>query len=165
MQADGSILNFTNTTIAGNHADTVAGALGDYGNTGTWTNVTMANNTAGQFAAGIQVGGMLTFKNVLIANNISPGLPMACHMKDMDGGHNIQFPQKQAGGAADSPCTDNITFIDPMLAALADNGGPTKTLLPASTALQVGAGCPDHDQRQHPRSNQQKCTVGAVELP
>jgi hypothetical protein len=166
MQADGSILNFTNVTIANNHADHVGGALGDYGNGGTWTNVTMAGNTAGEFAAGIQVGGDLTFKNVLVVDNLSPGLPMACHMKNQNGGHNVQFPQAHTGGGQDSACTDDIVWLDPGLGALGANGGPTATMMPSSSdaRLRAGTGCPDHDQRLRPRSTS-TCTVGAVELP
>ena len=46
---------------------------------------------------------------------------------------------------------------------LQDNGGPTKTMLPASgsPAIGPGTGCPPIDQGGNPRSS--ACTLGAVE--
>jgi hypothetical protein len=57
-----------------------------------------------------------------------------------------------------------IAFADPLLGALADNGGPTPTLVPASNSPLRGAAhdCPPTDQRGQPR-NPSQCTIGAVE--
>ena len=66
--------------------------------------------------------------------------------------------------------------LDPLLGTLADNGGPTPTLLPAATsplvdAIPLGA-CvttlsPDPittDQRGEPRSSGDSCDIGSVEV-
>jgi hypothetical protein len=56
---------------------------------------------------------------------------------------------------------------DPLLASLADNGGPTKTLAlsPGSPAVDAGdAGCPATDQRGVPRPQGAACDIGAFEL-
>jgi hypothetical protein len=60
-------------------------------------------------------------------------------------------------------CTPGITRVDPMLGALADNGGPTPPIapLPGSPALAAGSDCPPTDQRGMPRAD--PCTLGALE--
>lgn len=72
---------------------------------------------------------------------------------------NIQFP------AAGTACAPNIMLVDPKLGLLADNGGPTKTMLPmaGSPAIGIGTGCPMIDQRGNMRGV--ACTLGAVEVP
>jgi hypothetical protein len=54
---------------------------------------------------------------------------------------------------------------NPELANPANNGGPTETMLPASTSPLIGAGtnCESTDQRGDAR-NASKCTIGAVEV-
>lgn len=73
------------------------------------------------------------------------------------GGDNLQFPQS-------GTCPNDTTYADPQLASLADNGGPTQTMMPAanSPALDQGADCPAADQRGEPRPND-GCDLGAVE--
>ena len=50
-----------------------------------------------------------------------------------------------------------------MLGALADNGGPVQTMMPAagSPAIGAGSGCPPTDARGTTRPA--ACTLGAVE--
>ncbi len=64
----------------------------------------------------------------------------------------------------DAACVTGVTFADPMLGALGQNGGPTATLVPAAGSPALGAGqdCPATDQRGQPRPAS-GCTVGAVE--
>ena len=69
--------------------------------------------------------------------------------------------------------TGNITGVDPMLDALADNGGATRTqaLLAGSPAIDVGdvANCPAEDQRTYARpadgdgNMDARCDIGAFE--
>jgi hypothetical protein len=65
---------------------------------------------------------------------------------------------------ADTKCTPTTVFADAGLAALADNGGPTKTCLPGAggPALGIGKSCPATDQRGMPRPSN-ACAAGAVE--
>lgn len=53
-----------------------------------------------------------------------------------------------------------------MMTDLAENGGPTPTMMPSvsSPALQSGQGCEPFDQRGMPRDTA-ACDLGAVELP
>jgi hypothetical protein len=64
----------------------------------------------------------------------------------------------------------DLTNTDPMLARLADNGGPTETqaLKPGSPAIDHGGtsanGCPATDQRGVLRPQGPACDIGAFEL-
>jgi hypothetical protein len=90
---------------------------------------------------------------------------MQCGFQASAGAADMQWPvNRSAGGLTDTPCVNGILFADPALAGLADNGGPTQTLLPASGSPLRGQGrnCPATDQRGNARSTA-SCTVGAVE--
>ena len=79
-----------------------------------------------------------------------------------DGGHNLSFP------AADLSC-DAAVRADPLLGSVHDNGGPTRTMLPASNSPALdavpssGAFCAAVDQRNVPRPRGAACDIGAVE--
>ena len=121
----------------------------------------------GYFAAAMF--GQLNFPivNTVFSNNLTQdgGSPMQCSFSPAPGAFDIQWPRNHVvGGAPDFPCVDGIVFADPVLGALADNGGPTPTLMPAGGSPLRGAGrdCPATDQRGQPR-NPAQCTIGAVE--
>jgi hypothetical protein len=97
---------------------------------------------------GIRVGpGAVTLENTIVAGNTAAngsgdatGAPTPG--PDVDGavtsdGHNLLGVATDATGFTG---TDDQTGADPMLAALADNGGPTSTmeLLPGSAAIDAG---------------------------
>jgi hypothetical protein len=71
------------------------------------------------------------------------------------------------GSGTITPCIDGTILTgDPLLAAPADNGGPTETMLPgsASPLLNAGADCESTDQRGTSRDTS-RCDIGAVEVP
>jgi len=76
---------------------------------------------------------------------------------------SLPWPATQGSGGDDNPCVPGITFADPLLGPLQDNGGPTQTmaLLAGSPAIGGGANCPALDQRGVARSN--GCDIGAVQ--
>lgn len=172
----GSTLAMINTTVAGNTAlSSLAGGMSIAGGVaGEIRNCTFAGNRApGEVAfAAATVGG----EAVILANTIFAGHeagngfnPITCRDRFVDGGGNLQFPVDRAGGGSDDPdalCAAGITVADARLGELADNGGPTPTLMPAaaSPAAGLGTGCPVTDQRGQAR-DQGACTAGAVELP
>ncbi len=151
----------TNVTIAENTAFGSNGGGVWLGNdpTGTMLNCTIANNhsTAAGMVAGAIFGAGLTLKNTIVSGNTAMYTP-GCSDQHESGGGNLQFP----GGAL---CTNAPTIADPELGALADNGGPTETLLPSSSSPAGGLGmnCPPTDQRGEARG--EPCTAGAVEVP
>jgi hypothetical protein len=151
----------TNVTIAENTATVTNGGglwLG-HTPTGTLLNVTIANNhsTAPGNVAGAIFGAGLTLVNTIVANNTAQYTPQ-CDVKRTDGSGNLQFPNTAL-------CTTAPVIADPMLGALANNGGDTETMVPApgGPAATIGTGCPATDQLGHPRGN--PCTAGAVEAP
>lgn len=94
-----------------------------------------------------------------------------CDASVTDGGYNLSSDAANSCGFA--VAKHSLVQADPKLGPLADNGGPTKTLLPAkgSDAIDVipagSAGCSTKvtDQRsaQRPQPGGGKCDIGAVE--
>jgi hypothetical protein len=164
-----SPVSLTNVTIAGNVAQTsLAGGIAANGVSGTLLNCTIADNHADHadsFAGALIGGGSLTLVNTIIANNTAGNAwnPVSCTDTAAGGDHDLQFPATQGSGGADTPCVTGITFADPLLGPLQDNGGPTLTiaLLPGSPALGAGAGCPPTDQRGTARTD--GCDIGAFQ--
>ncbi len=121
------------------------------------TNCTVAFNQGG----GIQnSGGTLTLVSTLLASN-TPG--NNCTGSLIDLGYNLS---SDASGAFTSVGSLNNT--DPLLAPLANNGGPTLTmaLLPGSPAIDAGdtVGPPSTDQRGFPRPAGAAGDIGAFEF-
>lgn len=133
---------------------------------GTLLNCTISGNAA-QFASGVGRVSPLTVRNTIISNIAeNEYTPLNCTGSSFatppgTGDHNIQWP---SGVQDDMDCTPGITRVDPMLGALADNGGPTQTVAPlaGSAALGAGSECPPTDQRGMPRG--EPCTLGALEV-
>lgn len=91
-----------------------------------------------------------------------------------NGGGNLQFPRTKTpdfnndvNNLITTPDTA-ILFADPLLGPLADNGGPTRTLLPAAGSPAINAGgataCPGLDQRGVLRPQGAACDIGAAEV-
>ncbi|MGO8996374.1 MAG: choice-of-anchor Q domain-containing protein [Polyangiaceae bacterium] len=181
VQTDESTVAFTNVTVAGNAATAVGtpdggtGGIGGgmcvFSNGGTLNNCTFANNTAtggtsySAFYGAALFGNGLTINNTIIDENTTDNSEgrMSCG-NTFTGARDVQWPEdKVVGGSQDSPCVTGITFTNPMLGPLQNNGGPTSTLAPSAAAsvVQIGTGCPATDQTGKTRAN--PCTIGAVE--
>jgi predicted outer membrane repeat protein len=169
-----SRLNVVNSSFVGNEATSGLGGawmIGAMDAASVVRNATFSGNKssrgAGYFSAAI--GGALNFPvyNTLFAGNVTADAynPMQCWFSAGSGTYNMQWPRNRVvGGAADQPCIVGIAFADPKLGLLANNGGPTPTVAPASISPLRGAGrnCPATDQRGVTR-NTSACTIGAVE--
>ncbi|HEX3238517.1 MAG TPA: choice-of-anchor Q domain-containing protein [Solirubrobacterales bacterium] len=136
-----------NSTIAGNSV--AAGGSG--------AGFSINNPTAG-------VVTTFTVTNAIIAGNLSGGTAANC------GGVVTVTSANNIGGDATCMFTDAASKqnTNPLLGALADNGGPTNTmaLTAGSPAIDAGTntGCPATDQRGVARPQGSACDVGAYEL-
>ena len=162
---------YTNVTVTGNDvsAGTTPSADGQGGgifnnDTGTYTNVTVTNN---QTESGGQAGGMFLndtthFHNTIVAGNLVGATSSNCLINStgLTSDHSLE-------GGTDCPFTDpsDKHSADPLLGALANNGGPTDTqaLGAGSPALGGGANCPATDQRGVARPAN-GCDIGAFQV-
>jgi CSLREA domain-containing protein len=156
-----ALLTINNSTISGN---TITGAGSSGGGmfllsqaTVTIVSSTIASNSAPSSGGNIQNGAALTLKNTIVSNPVSGTNCSGTAITD--GGGNLQFPG--------TTCGATITVGDPLLQALAANGGPTQTraLSTGSPALNAASGCPPPatDQRGIARPQGSACEIGAFE--
>jgi predicted outer membrane repeat protein len=173
----GGTATFTNDTITKNTAPGGGGGIYTQENqnisppTASLNAVTIARNTAGANGGGIdEAGGVVNVKNSLIALNhqgVASDGP-DCHADDPSGivsqGHNLIGDTTDCTGIFGS-ATHDITNVNPKIAKLASNGGPTKTiaLLKHSPAINHASRTtsPHRDQRGFRRDS--KPDIGAFE--
>ena len=142
-------LSIINSTITDNHAVKGGGGL---------------NAAQGYAPLSDQAAlGTVTLRNTIIADNTSTAGPQQCHHNQVDivsAGDNL---------ASDDSCfltaKGDLPQTNPLLAPLADNGGPTMTqaLLAGSPAIGAASNCPATDQRDFPRPTLGPCDIGAYE--
>lgn len=154
-----------NVTISGNRAGSGAGAFDHNDGTVTVNHSTMTGNFAPAQGGGgyvkSTVGGTATIKNTILAGNTQNAGPSDCSfaIATPSGGNNLI-------GSTASCSTLTLGTGDktgnPMLAPLADNGGPVTThaLSPGSPALDAGGAGLTADARGAPRT---KPDIGAYE--
>jgi predicted outer membrane repeat protein len=166
-------ITLTHVTLSGNHASgfstyTGGGLLNDEQNRAWLQHVTFANNTAPAAGAALQYKAFgaseLHLTNVLFAADLGQAVPPAnCEGYAPDTAvFNL---------STDTSCTPagsgNRRGVAADLGALANNGGPTLTHLPAtgSEAVDHGQciGGLTFDQRGLPRFVGAACDIGAVE--
>jgi hypothetical protein len=78
--------------------------------------------------------------------------------------------QNPSGTSCHLAKSTDLTGDNPRLRPLADNGGATRTRMPAPGSVAIGhggtrgTGCPATDQRGLPRLPGHACDIGAVEV-
>lgn len=153
-----------NDTLHGNVAKSYGGAV--FGDGHSSNNVTYSANQAGGHGGAIFGAGFSVSNSVFLDNSAGNpwGQAMSCSSTGT-GSHVVQWLTSSQSGGSDK-CVSSITVANPLLAAPADNGGPTLTMLPAgnSPLLNAGSDCVTEDQRSKSR-NTSLCDLGAVELP
>jgi CSLREA domain-containing protein len=164
-------IQLTNTTIAGNAAERGGGIERSTGNT-LLRAVTIAGNSA------LRGSGIL-FLGARSVYSIASGLIMAnlpasqnCALSTGNGALPATDTLSVPGANLETGTgchlrTSDMSDTNPLLAPLANNGGPTQTraLLPGSPAVDryTGADCPSTDQRAYKRPAGQACDIGAFE--
>jgi predicted outer membrane repeat protein len=184
--ADSGLIYVFNSTITANRVGAASSGGGlDVGNAAaTVVNCTIVGNVAG-LGGGIHVGtGTVHLGNSIVARNSGSGgadvLP--------DGGEGVVSEgHNLIGDGTGSTLVNGVNGdqvgsaahpIDPLLAPLASNGGPTQTLalMPGSPALNVGNNALAVDAQGHPLTTDQRgvgfprvvngtVDVGAYEAP
>jgi CSLREA domain-containing protein len=195
-----SPFELVNSTISGNSATDGGGVslgygggpplLGPGGSIG-FDNSTIAQNTAENSGGGIYLGqydlglgyesGTAAINSTIVADNTAGGAPNDLFRppSSTSGGFNDTFSLIENPGNAPLLSSQAlITGVDPQLGTLANNGGPTQTMLPSNTSPVIDQGIAQAgltaDQRGEPRTvNNGKAQppggdgtdIGAVELP
>jgi predicted outer membrane repeat protein len=166
----GARANVSNSTFSGNTAPFGdGGAIDDYFSTVNITNATISGNSA-QFGGAIRQDtitmGAVNIANSIVANNSALLVPNCYgYGSPIDLGYNLE-----SGTDCHFTSTGSKQNTDPMLGALASNGGPTQTmaLLAGSPAIDTipVASCLASDQRGNPRpdsASETACDMGAYE--
>ena len=159
---NGGTATITNSTFSGNSATGgLGGGINNGGGTLTITNSTFSGNSASTGGV-IYNSGTVTLRNTIVANSTSGG---NCFGTITNGGNNIDDNTSCGWGAV----SGSMSSTNPLLGALANNGGPTQTmkLLPTSPAIDAGMNtdCPATDQRgvTRPQPVGGNCDIGAYE--
>jgi len=134
----------------------------------TINNATLVYNTAITDGGGLytrpttvtQYAAVITTSNSLVANNQNNDCVASANIISL--GYNLD-----SDGSCPFMQTTDITNVNPLLGALADNGGETEThaLLTGSPAIDAGgnAFCERVDQRGIARPQNSICDIGAYE--
>jgi len=165
----GATSNLTNVTFTGNIADPscFAGGAIFMCDAATFTNVTISGNTGpGGAWQGFRACNPTTVKNSIIANQA--GSATVCEgTPPVDGGSNLS--SDHSCGFATGATMFDLIDTDPMLSALANNGGTTDTMAlksgsPAIDAVKNVCPPPAADQRGLTRPVGSACDMGAFEF-
>ena len=163
--AGSSVLSVTNSTVSGNAATGVGGGVYDNGGAViVLESVTVALNSAGGNGGGIvgQSADGFSISNTIVALNTAGGTGADCAGTFASEDYNLI--QTVAGCTFTGPTGNNVVGQNPMLGALADNGGPTRTHLPmaGSPVLDAGRSEFTFDQRGLNRTDEQN-DIGSTE--
>jgi hypothetical protein len=165
-------LSITNSTISGNIAASTGGGIRNVVGTTTLRNVTIANNTSTTSAGGISNTGTVNIGNTIVANNNSVASPDVSGTF-ADQGNNLIGKSDGSTGFTNGIVGTIAAPVNPLLGALANNGGSTQThaLLTGSPAINAGnnTGAPAIDQRGAARppfgtGNGANVDIGAYEV-
>ena len=178
----GATASMTNSTVSGNignsafpafgggiMVDGVSSRLGVLTlDSSTIAGNSIPNGTAGGISMGSASSASISIRNTIIAGNSALN-GIDCAGPFVSAGHNLignnsgcVFPA-QTGDLIGT----NATPINPLLSALANNGGATMTraLQAGSPAIDAGGNvCPATDQRGNARPAGSNCDIGAFEL-
>jgi hypothetical protein len=194
-------LTLTDSTVSGNAtaAEPYAGIWNYSGGTMTIIDSTVTKNSGNQsVGAGIDNNGTMTVIASTISGNTGGGIYSGqldtatlgativagntganCSAYDAgsldSGGYNLT--SDTTGSACSFTAATDLVNKNPLLGPLANNGGPTQTMLPGTkspaadvipkpTTLRGVAVCPGTDQRgvARPGRGETRCTIGAAEV-
>ncbi|GAB5519161.1 MAG: hypothetical protein RhofKO_14120 [Rhodothermales bacterium] len=165
------------STITGNTAAGNGGGVYTTSGVLTITSTTIASNTAVGSGGGIanSFTSPVITSTILWGNSASSGTDAAAQITNGSSTPTVSYSIVQGGLSSGTTDGGNNLTSDPLLGALADNSGPTRTMQPASTSPVRDAGsCAGQtsDQRGKTRptdldgiaNTDDGCDIGAVEL-
>ena len=170
-----SAMTIIDSTIAKNSGEESAGDGGGIANVGTMT--VIASTISGNTNGGIYSGQdhTATLGATIVADNTGVNCDAYDAASLDSAGYNLT--NDTTGTACSFDAATDLVNKNPLLGSLANNGGPTHTLLPGATSpaadvipktttLQGVAVCPGTDQRgvARPGQGETRCTIGAVEV-
>ena len=177
----GAPITVNSSTISGNSSSSNGGGLyaitNSLGNHITVVSSTISGNSSGGHGGGIFDGGgfwnaspTAQVTATILANNTASGSASGCDGTiHTDGGYNIS--DDSTCGFTATGSVNSSTTLDASLGALADNGGPTKTILPSAPSPVIGAIpsgtaglCPTTDQRGVALAAGVNCSIGSVQV-
>ena len=155
-----------NSTVSGNSSTLTSAGVrsANPGATLTVSYSTIAGNTSGSNGNGISFGNTAatpTVSSTIISNNANGN----CTGGVTSGDNNVEGPGTPS--CLTTPAANDVVGVDPLLSALANNGGPTDTraLQAGSSAIDNGGGsCPPTDQRAFVRPFGSACDSGSFEF-
>ncbi len=165
LNAGSALLTVINSTFTDNQATGAGSGGGGIWNNGTLTlaNATFSGNQATTNGGGVYNTNLMDIRNTIITGSPSGG--------DCNNAIGTLQPGSTKNLIDDGSCGAEFTG-DPLIGALASNGGPTEThaLLPGSPAIRAGdsATCnsaaltDSEDQRGSPRPTA-TCDIGAYQ--
>lgn len=161
-------LHVTNSTITGNTAGgTGGGILAEGEELFTGSFMTISGNTSATGAnIDLEDGELVLFGSV-VSNPLGGGTNCAAIATSSTAGYNYEADGDTCGF---DDATDVADGADPLLGALAANGGPTQTMLPQSGSPLIDAipttetDCTGDDQRGIIRPQGNGCEIGSVEI-
>ncbi len=180
-------LSVSNSTFSANTAGGAAGGIANFGQA-TIANSTFSANTAGLRAGALESSGSaatLKVSATIFSGNTSAngaGGIQADSSGTIDlvnSSYNLFYGNKNNGAETDTTGYGTANYVyttTAPLATLADNGGPTQTLLPVAGSAAIdkiasGTLCPAADQRGVSRpqtaaayAGSTPCDIGAVEV-
>jgi hypothetical protein len=175
----GGMMNFgyaslSNSTISGNNATAAAGIANGSEAYMTLNNSTVSGNNASNYGGGLLNFGSLALTNTVVGGNTATIDPdVSTPVYGTYPAYPVAAGFSLIGNTGTATITDNggnLLNVAPQLGALANNGGPTLTMLPLAGSPLINAGDPAFsglttDQRGtgFPRIIGGRVDIGAVE--
>jgi CSLREA domain-containing protein len=159
-------VSLQNSTVSGNTAGSTGDAGGQGG--GVWVSggSNVLHSTLVENSAGLG-GNLTTFATTSLRATIVANPAAGGNCSNTIGNvASLGFNLEDSDTCNLNPPATDLVNTEPLLGALADWGGPTKTHLPAATSPAVNAitvGCPPPNTDQRGETRTAPCDIGAVE--
>lgn len=179
VQSTNLMLAISNSTISGNTADLGSGLFVAYGFDLTVKHTTVSDNHA-EYMSIVAITDNVNISHTIVAgneyeNNDYGDIFFSNGYGETSSSNNVSMSYSLIGNDAGlswsgtaNQMGDSENPLDPDLASLRDNGGPTLTMMPRKNSPAVNAGdknvvAPAKDQRGYKRIQRDRIDIGAVE--